>query len=409
MARRQRTKPRRSWGLVWLLVLLAGLVAPGPAGAGFDLGGMEQAEGINATIGGDQDRPAAAGLSDGGFVAAWVDRHRGSPVEIRLATFDADGTSRGGDIIVAEADNSQQVAAAGLSNGNLVVIWDLWRDDTNRYDVAARIYDAVGSPLSEVFYIAESGDYDYLPAVAALEGGGFVVSWTRTPRDGSRSGAVYCRRYDSAGQAQGEEVLVSAEAEKLSRSAVAGLSQGAYVVAWDGVSWGVTGWDVHFQRYDAADQPQGGVVTPSADTLDIQWNPTVTKVGDDRFAVVWVNLDASKQATLRGRVYDLSGNPVAGETTLQGDTVYSQSRACAVETDEGFAVAFSGQPAGQPRRVYLRYFDRQGVTTSELLLPDTYQSDQQHPGLAALRRGLAVVWQAQGKDGSGWGVFGRRY
>src|SRR5688500_14679047 len=81
------------------------------------------------------------------------------------------------------------------------------------------------------------------PSAAALAGGGFVVTWTSDDQDGSGAG-VYAQRYDSDGIAHGGETRVNTPtANGQDRPSVAALAGGGYVVTWtsDGQDGGSTG------------------------------------------------------------------------------------------------------------------------------------------------------------------------
>src|SRR5688572_25419662 len=106
------------------------------------------------------------------------------------------------------AQNHPAVAMDG--DGDYVIAWD----SRSGYDldVYARRYDAAGNAQGDEFRVntfttnTQSG-----PAVAMDPDGDFVITWSSYLQDGSRSG-VYAQRYDAAGRAVGPEFRVNSEA-----------------------------------------------------------------------------------------------------------------------------------------------------------------------------------------------------
>jgi Ca2+-binding RTX toxin-like protein len=75
---------------------------------------------VNDTTSTDQDFPAGAGLADGGFVIAWSTNVAGNR-DIVAQAFNADGTRRGSEFVVASGTNIQdQVSVAATADGRVV-------------------------------------------------------------------------------------------------------------------------------------------------------------------------------------------------------------------------------------------------------------------------------------------------
>ena len=82
---------------------------------------------VNTTVGGDQVKPAVAGLVGGGFVVVWTDVNGTGGGDIRARYFEPDGLARDLDFIVTQASFSGSVESdvdvAGLLDGRFVVTW----------------------------------------------------------------------------------------------------------------------------------------------------------------------------------------------------------------------------------------------------------------------------------------------
>lgn len=381
------------------IALALAALAPAPA----------QAFGTNlpSLTGGDQLRPEVSSMPDGGFVVAWVDR--GDGVKIRAQRYDGGGNPQGGEIEVASANNSQAVAVAGLADGNFVVVWDAYVDGNNLYDVNARVFDGAGNPVSDVFWPGATTDYEYLPAVGALSSGDFVVSWTKAPSSGARSGRVLARRYSSHGENKSGELTLDSSADSQSSSSVIGLNNEEYVIVWDRVNWGITGWDVSGKKYSNANN-QVGVFTASSDTLNIQWYPSAAKLTENRFVVLWTDVDQNKSTRVQARIFDTDCNAIGGEHTVNGSAPWDRSRSGVAGTDDGGFVAVWSSTASEGNRdVIVQRLDNGGNRTGNETRLSHGGSSQEHGRVAKRAGGVAVVWQSDGEDGSGQGVMGRLF
>lgn len=394
----RRTKA--AWFLpIFILLLSLAALPSSPA----------QAFGPNlpSLTGGDQRRPEASNLANGGFVVAWIDR--GDGVKIKAQRYDSGGSPQGGEIEVASPGNSQAVGVAGLADGNFVVVWDAYVNGANLYDVNAQVFDGDGNPVGGAFWPGATSDYEYLPAAGALSSGDFVVSWTKAPADGSRSGRVYARRYSSRGVVKSNELLVNSSADSQSNSSVVGLANEEYVVVMDRVNWGITGWDVVGYKFNASNGQVAGFVA-SSDTLNIQWYPSAARLSDNRFVVVWTDVNREKATRVQGRIFDFDCNAIGGEVTINGSPPWDRSRSGVAGLDDGgFAVAWSGVNAEGNRDVLVQRCDSSGGRAGDEARLSHDGGDQQHARVAKRDGGFVVVWESDGEDGSGWGVMGRLF
>src|SRR5262249_1445536 len=136
---------------------------------------------VNSQTIGYQDNPAIAALAGGGFVVTWESNG------IRAQVFNAAGAKVGSEFLVGQtgwAEVKPQVT--GLSNGSFVVTWqDGFYDGdqyifgtTSTFTIRAQIYSASGSAIGDRFQVnAATANHQEMPAIAALTGGGFVVTW----------------------------------------------------------------------------------------------------------------------------------------------------------------------------------------------------------------------------------------
>ena len=121
----------------------------------------------------------------GGFAIAnldWADTGEAGTQTIFMQFFGATGQALGGDLPVYTSDEVVgDIQIARLATGQFVVVWDQYPEDgAAGRDVMARVLSANGTPVSAAFVVGINADgYDTQEdaAVAALAGGGFVVTY----------------------------------------------------------------------------------------------------------------------------------------------------------------------------------------------------------------------------------------
>ena len=165
--------------------------------------------------------------------------------------------------------------------------------------------------------------------------------------------------------------------------------------------------------------PQGNPVGPefrvNAYTTSNQGLASVAADGAGNFVVVWTSNASQDGSTygIFGQRYAASGAPVGAEFRVNTYTTLDQSRqAIALDSSGNFVVVW--QSAGQDgsgNGVFGRRYDAGGTPLGVEFRVNTYvTSDQTAPSVAADDSGdFVVVWTSAGQDGSNYGVFGQRY
>ena len=191
------------------------------------------------------DPTVVAESADGGFFVARFDN------QLFVQKYTQDGVAVGNESPTGFVGNqtfNQDVTL--LESGGYVVTWMQYQDDplydnnnTEYYDtdLYAQVFDASFSPIGDAINVQVSvGGYD----LAALDAGGFAITYKPSVNDQSPGGDAGVRIYNDNGG------LVSASTldDTLSASAFP-LSSGGFVVLWyaDGMA----------QRYSAAGEPVG--------------------------------------------------------------------------------------------------------------------------------------------------------
>jgi hypothetical protein len=240
-----------------------------------------------------------AALADGGYVIAWAFTQPSAEVSAgtKVQRFDASGTAVGPALVANSHDagsNTGPPAIAALAGGGYAVTWSI-AHYPDGYGVFTREFDAGGEPLGPERQVNTTpGPFPGEQSIAALADGGFVITWTMGdpatwPNDPGYD--IYAQRFDSAGLARDGEMRVNeSTAGHQIHSAVTALADGGYVVTW--MQYGGTG--IVAQRFDRDGDRFGGerVVNPSAPHSD-GLAPAVSALADGGYVVAWTASDGS--------------------------------------------------------------------------------------------------------------------
>lgn len=245
------------------------------------------------------------------------------------------------------------VAVAALAGGGFVMTWLR----INNFDVVdsrtirARIFNPDGTPAGDDFQLDAGGTefFQFAPSVTGLPGGGFAINWWTADgsADGSRT-AILGKVYNAIGTAAGPEFLVNTTAPG---------DQIAPVVAATG-------------------------------------NPT-----DESFWSIWVSApNEGKFGEIKAQHLSGTGERIGVELTLdQGFSGSSASPVAATLASGAIVVAWetlSAAADGSGSALTMRILDADGTgVTNEVILNDIGTGTQISPQIAALTDGgFVVTW-----------------
>ena len=225
---------------------------------------------VNTTTTSEQYKPSVTALADGGFVVAWTSEGQdGSLGGVFAQRYDAGGSAAGSEFRVNTTTTGSQYdsSIATLADGGFVVTWNSDGQDGSGFGVYAQRYDAGGNAAGSEFRVnTTTASYQFQPSISALGDGGFVVAWTSDGQDGSVYG-VYAQRYDASGNAAGSEFRVNTTTASYQYlPSVAALADGSFVVSWASYSQDGSAHSVFAQRYDASGNAVGLKVTGGSGT-----------------------------------------------------------------------------------------------------------------------------------------------
>jgi len=321
----------------------------------------------------------------------------------------------GSDIQVntTTADGQRFSAVAALNDGGFVVTWLSFGQDGSGGGIYGQRYDASGVANGTEFRVnSVTTSSQFYSSVTALNDGGFVVTWSSIDQDGSGWG-IYGQRYEASGGAAGPEFRINtfATGDQV-HSSVTALNDGGFVVTWSSFSQDGSGFGIYGQRYDASGGAAGPEFRINTFATGDQVHSSVTALNDGGFVVTWSGQDGSSSG-IYGQRYDASG--VANGTEFRVNSVTTSSQQLSSVTalnDGGFVVTWSsfGQD-GSSYGIYGQRYDANGAPAGAEFQVNTFTSaDQVWSSVAALNDGgFVVTWSSLGQDGSGYGIYGQRY
>jgi hypothetical protein len=372
---------------------------------------------VNTETANFQRQPSVARLANG-FVIAWASNLQdGSGEGIFAQRYNATGTRLGAEFLVntRRAGDQSQPSVAGLTNG-FVVTWQSAGQDGGGLGIFGQRYDNTGVKAGTEFLVnTRKLKNQSQPSVAGLSGGAFVVAWASEEQDGSLSG-IFAQRFNAAGAPAGAEFRVnSTTVGDQSQPSIAALEDGGFVVTWqsqDGSGLGIFG-----QRFTGTGAIVGGEFQVNTTAAGAQSFPSAAGLDDGGFVVAWQSAaqDGSGLGIFAQR-YSVAGanTPKAGtQFPVNTATALDQSEpSVAAFPDGGFVVTWtSANQDGSATGVFAQVYRTDGARVgAEFRVNTTTAKNQSQPSAAAFSaRDFVVVWTSEDQDGSLDGVFGQRF
>ncbi|MEH6836649.1 beta strand repeat-containing protein, partial [Falsihalocynthiibacter arcticus] len=283
---------------------------------------------VNTETAGAQSYQQVAALSDGGWVITWDSPQDGGGYGVYAQAYNYDGTPQGTETQVNTETSLDQFNAqiASLSDGGWVISWQSIGQDGDSYGIYAQAYNADGSPLGgETQVNTYTAGNQTVQQIAALSDGGWVISWRSDGQDGDGSG-IYAQAFDADGTAQGGETQVNSytTSEQFAPQ-IAALEDGGWVITWTS-----TGQDgdlngVYSQAYNADGSPLGGETLVNTHTTDQQVSPQITALEGGGWVITWLsNGQDGSSYGVYAQAYYADGSTQGDETQVNTYTEGNQ-------------------------------------------------------------------------------------
>lgn len=362
---------------------------------------------VNTYTSGAQRQAQVTTLADGTYVITWTSAGEDTGGDgVYMQRYSATGHKLGLETKVnTTVTNDQNASAvAALETGGYVVTWQSNLQDGSGYGIYSQRFDNTGTKVGgEVRVSTASSGNQATPSVTGLNDGGYIVYWNSVQ---SGSG-IYAQRYDQAGVKVGVETHVNTTPYNnyLQDSSITALDTGGYVATWTALNGDSTAENIYYQLFDAAGAKIGGETQVNVTIAESVYNPDVTALNDGGFVVVWTS--DGDITTIHSQRYDASGNAQGDEAVLGAAGFTNTETSVTALADGGYVVVW-----GADTTILLQRFDDQGhaIGGTSLVVPERVGATMLDPDVSALSDGgFVITWTDSNLDGSGSGVFQRAF
>ena len=190
--------------------------------------------------------------------------------------------------------------------------------------------------------------------------------------------------------------------------AVARLSNGNFVVAWEGAGAG-DDFGVYGRIFTPNLEKVSGEFIVNTTTTSMQNDPDIMPFADG-FIMTWTGTDSqTSYRHIYGQRFDLSGNKVGNEFQIDQCDGSEGSHGTSLSSG-GFVVLWQCDD-GSSWGVFGQRLDNSGQKVGQQFIANTYTSDDQSQVyVASLPSGkFVVVWNSLGQDGYSYGVFAQMF
>ena len=343
---------------------------------------------VNVVGAGSQQNPRVALLKNGGAVFAWQGGQLGHQHIYARFLSPTNTFLTANDLLVNTFTNTFQLnpVLTVLNNSNVVVIWTSYNQagSNSMQDVYGQILSPTGQPVGTNFLVNQFTSFNQrTPAVAALAGGGFVVTWVSEQQRQTvvtnsiyvssaaallPSVDVYARLFNAAGVAAGNEFLVNADNNPCANPAVAAATDGSFLIAWTAQDLANPNNDLDVRARPFTSTGVGGTVFYVNSSLSgDQYAPRISALGLD-YLIVWTSMgqDGSREGVY-GQFVHNDGSLVGGEFRVNTTTIGQQMQPAVAADGVGQFLVVWTSFTGYPNTFDL--FAQRYLNTSAILQP----------------------------------------
>jgi Ca2+-binding RTX toxin-like protein len=310
--------------------------------------------------------PSFAALADGRIVSLWKDNNG---LHLRIIAPDGTTTRVTTDIPGSFAHPS---IAAG-SNGGFIVAWTTFLGaDGDQEGIGAQAFDSAGIARGPAFTVnTETASLQREPGIAALDDGGFVITWYDGSGIGGDTSAtgIKAQRVSSLGTPEGPEFLVNTAITDGTQQGqvAAGLQGGGFVVAWTSNSTqgpDTSGAAVYARFYDKNGIADTVEIPVNTATPNDQRKPQITVLATGQIVIMWEDSSVPAEETnIRGQVLNPDGSRSGAEFAVATGNFDQSTGVVTGLADGRFAVLSSDNTdngSGNVLNVTLRLFNGDG-------------------------------------------------
>ncbi|MEQ1762822.1 MAG: peptidoglycan DD-metalloendopeptidase family protein [Pyrinomonadaceae bacterium] len=254
----------------------------------------------------------------------------------------------------------------------------------------------------------------FVSHIASGANGDFIVAWHSSQQDGSGFG-VYARRYDTSGNPIGSEFQVNTfTANNQFVPRIGRDATGSFTIVWESQNQDGSGYGIYGQRYNASGVSLGSEFRINTTTANDQHDPFIAMEPNGTFVVVWVSdLQDGNLMGIVGQRFDANGVAIGSEFQVNTYATGDQEQpGIAMDSNGNFAVVWesNGQDGGG-KGIYAQRFNALAVPQGAEFKVNTFVSNEQSNAWISMTPtgDFIVTWASFAQDGSGFGIYAQRY
>jgi len=367
----------------------------------------------NSFTEGQQINSSTAIDAAGNFFLTWQDNGRYRyAFSLYGQRFDATSERVGAEFKISDASlgGQENPDIAMHPDGQFTTVW-MQGKSLGRKEIKAQLFNSDGSKNGGELDISNPRS-GYNPSVAMDASRHFIVAW-HAP-DGSDFG-IYAQRFDENGVALAPVFQVNSFSHGNQQLAdIAMNAKGEFIIVWQGGNFDGSGTGVFGTLYNELGEAIRADFQINTYFQNDQNFPAVAMNESGAFVVVWQSdgQDGSDNGVFAQR-FDAFGQAIGTEIAVNTTTTDDQAKpAVVLYEDGGFLAVWESQGQdGSGGGIYGQLFDPDGNKIgSEILINAVTEGTQLQPSIAKNQSDAVVVsWESYGQDGSAQGIFGQKF
>ncbi len=376
---------------------------------------------VNTHIDTTQRDPKIARDANGNYIVVWKSTNQvsaDSKGDIYFQRFNTNDSKTGNETPVntTTAGEQDRPSVAMNSNGDFIIAWASFTDNTSILDIKARLYKN-NLPVGNEFLVNSTTLHTQNnPDVDVKDNGEFIIVWDSWYQDGSDRG-VYAQRFNSNGEKVGIEFQVNTTtAYSQARPKVRYRSDGSFIITWE--SWRQdiltqSGYGMFGRIFDASANSLTNEFQINTHTHDYQWFGDLDVFDDNSFVVVWCSWEQDgDDGGIYFQRFSSSAEKIGNETLVNRTTVnYQWLPKVRKMIGNEFAIIWSSwKQDGGREGVYAKLFNEEGIKVSlETQVNDYTEGFQWEPDMISSGENeIVAVWSSWEPYGKDYEITGKR-
>ncbi|MBN2588559.1 MAG: hypothetical protein JXA96_01755 [Sedimentisphaerales bacterium] len=368
---------------------------------------------VNLRTSQSQANADIAALPSGGFIVSWSSYFGTSDKsnDIFCRIFEPNCSPVGNEFQINQitTGNQTEPSIAVKTPDEVIVVWQGFGSDEERFDIFAQRIDTNGLPIGDELHVNNMiiENDQICPEIAISNSGSFVIVWESETDPNSTS--ICCRRFDNNGTALGNEFQVSTDPDSRYPN-IAMDPNGNFTVVW--IEGNRPNFSIMSRLYDTQGIPVSEPFKVSTNVISSFTQPVIVMDSTGCFFVTWDgDPNLASNDDIHARIYEPNGTPVGKQFVINSTLEKAQQNPQATINDSGqFVVVWDseGDPNVNEKDILGQRLDKNGNRIGDEFRLNSYtDSDQKCPAVTFIDDGRFItVWQSENQDTSSWGIFG---